>query len=392
MMEERKMHTPLVSVLKRDKLPTYQALLIRIGTFIGTFLLSMLLCFLVIKENYFEIIGTLFSGALIRPWRLIMDACLLLAFGIAIVPAFKMKYWNMGANGQVLIGALASIVLMFYLNDFASKSALNNTLLIVLMIVASIIASVIWAVIPAIFKVYFNTNETLFTLMMNYIAAGLVSYINYVLAQGKKESPGIINSATESGWMPVVIDKYFIPIIIILLMTALIYFYIKKTKHGYEISVVGDSINTAKYVGMNTKKIIIRTLVVSGILCGIIGFLYASAINQSIDRNTCGSLGFTAVLVAWLSNFNPLIMGGVSFVLAFLTLGTSKVSSTYRLGNNDLSNVIIGLIFFAILISEFFIRFKLKFNDKNELYAKLVKLKNKIFKKTKNRKEGAEEC
>lgn len=391
-MEDKKIHTPLVSVIKRDQLPTYQSILIRIGTFVGTFLIAMLFCFFIIKENYFEIIGTLISGATIKPWKLIMDACLLLAFGIAIVPSFKMKYWNMGANGQVLMGALVSIVLMFYLNDFAAKSSMNNVLLIILMLVSSIIVSVIWAVIPAIFKVFFNTNETLFTLMMNYIAAGLVSYINYVLAQGKKESPGIINSATESGWMPTVINTYFLPIVIILVLTALIYFYMKKTKHGYEISVVGDSINTAKYVGMNTKLIIIRTLAVSGIICGIIGFLYASAINQSIDKNTCGSLGFTAVLVAWLANFNPLVMGGISFVLAFLTLGTSKVSSTYRLGNNDLSNVIIGLIFFAILISEFFIRFKVKFNEQNELYKKVSNIKNKIFKKKQNRKEGVEEC
>lgn len=391
-MEDKKIHTPLVSVIKRDQLPTYQSILIRIGTFVGTFLIAMLFCFFIIKENYFEIIGTLISGATIKPWKLIMDACLLLAFGIAIVPAFKMKYWNMGANGQVLMGALVSIVLMFYLNDFAAKSSMNNVLLIILMLVSSIIVSVIWAVIPSIFKVFFNTNETLFTLMMNYIAAGLVSYINYVLAQGKKESPGIINSATESGWMPTVINTYFLPIVIILVLTALIYFYMKKTKHGYEISVVGDSINTAKYVGMNTKLIIIRTLAVSGIICGIIGFLYASAINQSIDKNTCGSLGFTAVLVAWLANFNPLVMGGISFVLAFLTLGTSKVSSTYRLGNNDLSNVIIGLIFFAILISEFFIRFKVKFNEQNELYKKVSNIKNKIFKKKQNRKEGVEEC
>ena len=391
-MEDKKIRTPLVSVLKRDKLPTYKAIIIRIATFIFTFLLSMLFCFFIIKENYFEIIGTLFSGALIRPWRLIMDACLLLAFGIAIVPAFKMKYWNMGANGQVLMGALVSIVLMFYLNNFATKSSMNNTLLIILMLFASILVSVIWAVIPAIFKVFFNTNETLFTLMMNYIAAGLVSYINYILAQGKKESPGIVNSATESGWMPTVLDKYFLPIVIIIVITTLIYFYMKKTKQGYEISVVGDSINTAKYVGMNTKKIIIRTIIVSGIICGIIGFLYASAINQSIDKNTCGSLGFTAILVAWLANFNPIIMAGISFVLAFLTLGTSKVSSTYRLGNNDLSNVIIGLIFFAILISEFFIRFKLKFNDQNQLYIKVMKIKNKLLGKKQNGKEGVEEC
>ncbi len=359
MTEEKKNYIPLFTILKRDDLNKNKAMLIRISSFVLTFLFAMFLCFLVIKSNYFEIIKTLFTGATIRPWKLIMDSCMLLAFGIAIVPAFKMKYWNMGANGQVLVGALASIVLMFYLNTFAAKSSLNNWILIILMLLASIVASVIWAVIPAIFKVLFNTNETLFTLMMNYIAGGLVAYTNYVLAKGKKESPGIINPTTESGWFPVVIDKYFIPIVVIIILTVIIYFYMTKTKHGYEVIVVGDSINTAKYVGMNTKKIIIRTLVLSGVICGIIGFLYSSAINQSINKDTVGSLGFTAVLVAWLSNFNPLIMAFVSFILAFLTIGTSKVSSLYRLGSNNLSSVLIGLIFFSILISEFFIRFKI---------------------------------
>ena len=383
---DKKIKTPLVSIIKRDGLPAYKAVIIRVAAFVFAFLLSMVLSVIVVDENMFDIIGTLVQGATIRPWRLLMDASLLLAFGVAIVAPFKMKYWNMGANGQVLMGALVSIVLMFYLDDFAVKSSFNNVLLIVLMLVCSILASVIWGVIPAIFKVYFNTNETLFTLMMNYIAAGLVSYINYVLAGGTKESPGVINPDTKSGWLPVVMDKYFIPIVIIIAITVVIYFYIKKTKQGYEVAVVGDSINTAKYVGMNTKKIIIRTLVVSGIICGIIGFIYSSAINHSIDPNTCGSLGFTAVLVAWLSNFSPIIIAGISFILSFLTLGTSKVSSTYRLGNNDLSNVIIGLIFFAILVCEFFIRFKLKFNEENNIY-KAIK---KIFKK--NGKDGVEEC
>lgn len=392
MVENKKVHTPLLSIVKRDDLPAYKAIIIRILTFVVTFFLSMFICFLVIKENYFEIIGTLFEGATfvaknkVLPWNLIKETALLLAFAVAIIPAFKMKYWNMGANGQVLMGALTSIVLMFYLNNSVVDGKISNTLLLIIMVLASILVSVIWAVIPAIFKVYFNTNETLFTLMMNYIAAGLVGYVNYVLAQGKKESPGIVNRATKSGWMPTVIDKYFLPVLIIFIIAVIIYFYMKKTKQGYEIAVVGDSINTAKYVGMNTKKIIIRTLVVSGIICGVIGFIYASAINHSIDKNTCGSLGFTAVLVGWLSNFSPIIIAGISFVLAFLTLGTSKISSTYRLGSNDLSNVIIGLIFFTILICEFFIRFKLVFNEQNKLY----KFISKLFKK--NKKEGVEEC
>ena len=356
-----KHHEPLFTVFKRSSFSTAKGIILRISVVLLAFIFSMIICSLVIKENIFDIMKTFFTGAVARPWKLVLDTCLLLGFGIAIVPAFKMKYWNMGANGQVIMGTLIAIVIMFYTEKFALASKFNNFLVLILMLVASVVFSVIWAVIPAIFKAFFKTNETLFTLMMNYIAAGLVAYVNYALAKGRKESQDV-TLLREGGWLPVVIDNYFIPIVIIILLTVFVYFYMSKTKHGYEVTVVGDSTPTARYVGMHTKTIMIRTLVLNGIICGIIGFLYASAINHSMNPTMCGALGFTAVLIAWLSNFNPLIMGGVSFGLAFLTIGTSKVSSVYRIGNNDLANVIIGLIFFSILISEFFVRYEVKTN------------------------------
>ena len=361
-----KHHEPLFTIFKRTSFSKQKAIILRIGVVLATFLVSMIICSLVIKENIFAIIGTFFSGAVARPWKLILDACILLGFGIAIVPAFKMHYWNMGANGQVIMGTLISIVIMYYMGSFALQSGLNNFLTLLLMFVASVTFSVIWAVIPAIFKVFFKTNETLFNLMMNYIAAGLVAYTNYALAKGQKEAQDV-TLLNEGGWLPYVVTKnfnsnYLIASIIIILMTVFVFIYMNKTKHGYEVTVVGDSTPTARYVGMHTKTIVIRTLILNGIMCGILGFLYASAINHSMNPSMCGSLGFTAVLIAWLSNFNPVVMAGVSFGLAFLTIGTSKISSVYRIGNNDLANVIIGLMFFAILVSEFFVRYHVRVN------------------------------
>ena len=363
----QKTHTPLFTTFKRFDMPKWQSILIRVGAIIISITIGLVLCMLVCGGKPGSIISAFFEGATIRPWKLFLDAAILLGFGMAILPAFKMKYWNMGANGQVLVGSLVSIVIMFKLTSFGAESSFNNFLLILLMFVASVLASIIWAVIPALFKAFFGTNETLFTLMMNYIAAALVSYVNYALANGAKESPGVINLDTQIGWLPVVIDNSFIPIAIIVLIVAFISIYMSKTKHGYEAIVLGDSINTARYVGMNTKKIMVRTLILSGTICGIIGFLFTSAINHSVSANTCGSLGFTAVLIAWLSNFNPLVMALVSFGLAFLSLGTSKISARFQLGSNNLSSVIIGLIFFSVLISEFFIRYKVKINLKKKV-------------------------
>lgn len=362
----QKNHTPLFTTFKRFDMPKWQSILIRVGAILISITIGLVLCMIVCGGKPGTIINAFFEGATIRPWKLFLDAAILLGFGMAILPAFKMKYWNMGANGQVLIGSLVSIVIMFKLTQFGAQSSFNNFLLILLMFVGSVLASIIWAVIPAIFKAFFGTNETLFTLMMNYIAAALVSYVNYALASGAKESPGVINLDTQIGWLPVAVDNSFIPIVIIILIVVFISIYMSKTKHGYEAIVLGDSINTARYVGMNTKKIMIRTLILSGTICGIIGFLFTSAINHSVSANTCGSLGFTAVLIAWLSNFNPLVMALVSFGLAFLTLGTSKISARFQLGSNNLSSVIIGLIFFSVLISEFFIRYKVRINLKRK--------------------------
>lgn len=353
-----KRHEPLFKIFKRNDMPKWKALLIRVCATLGAIIFSMILASIIIGKNPFEIFGTMVSGAFDLPWRLIYDGVVLLGFGIAIVPAFKMRFWNMGANGQVLVGCLAACLVMFY---FGNK--MNNVILIIIMFIVSLIASIIWAVVPAIFKAFFNTNETLFTLMMNYIAIGLVAYCNFVMAKGMRETPGIINNLTEKGWitfnfLPPTVKSYILPIIVIILITVFIYIYITKTKQGFEVSVLGDSEKTARYAGMNTKWIMIRTLIISGIICGIIGFLFATCVHHCVTVNLCGGKGFSGILIAWLSNFNPLIMAGVSLFMSFIDNGTSSVTATYSLGSNALSSVIIGLIFFAILISEFFIRYR----------------------------------
>lgn len=362
MQDKKQTKMPLFSIRKRVNITLKKSIIIRIISIILSLLVSFVITLLVTKRSATATIKAFSEGALLMPDKLLLDAVILLGFGIAIIPAFRMKYWNMGANGQVLVATLISIVLMLYLGKWAEKSALNNVLLIIIMFISSIIISVIWAIIPAVFKALFDTNETLFTLMMNYIAMALVGYLNYVMTNGTKESVGIVNASSNAGWLPSLFNnEYILPIIVIIIMTVFVSFYMNKTKHGYEVIVCGDSINTAKYVGMNTKKIIIRTLILSGVLTGIIGFLYATCIDHTVTEVT-GGLGFTAVLIAWLSNFKPVVIAIMSLFLAILTNGTSKISSKFRLGSNNLSNVIIGLIFFSILVSEFFIRYHVKIN------------------------------
>lgn len=159
---------------------------------------------------------------------------------------------------------LATAACMILLGD-----KVPNAVLIVCMVVSSIVAGAVWALIPALFKAKWNTNETLFTLMMNYVAMQLVAYFIIVWEVPKGSGKiGIINQSTEAGWLPQIGGyKYLLNVLLVAVLTVLMYIYLKYTKHGYEISVVGESTNTARYVGINVPKVIVRTLLLSGAIC-----------------------------------------------------------------------------------------------------------------------------
>ncbi len=145
--------------------------------------------------------------------------------------------------------------------------------LIPMMVVGSIVAGMIWGLIPAFFKAHWNTNETLFTLMMNYVAMQIITFcIVFWENPAGSNTVGIINSKTKLGWLPALSGlAYGWIVVIVLVLTVAMFGYLKYSKQGYEISVVGESENTAKYVGINVKKVIMRTMAISGAICGLAG-------------------------------------------------------------------------------------------------------------------------
>lgn len=169
---------------------------------------------------------------------------------------------------------------------------------------------------------------------------------------------------TKVGWFPEFFgERYNINIVVVLLLTFAMFFYLKYTKQGYEISVVGASENTARYAGINVKKVIIRTVVLSGAICGLCGFLLVAGRDQTISVSTAGGRGFTAIIVAWLAKFNTFIMALISFLLIFLEMGAGEISSAFGL-NDYVADIISGIILFFILGSEFFANYKLIFRGK----------------------------
>lgn len=358
MTKEKKVKEPRFHVVKRSDIPAPRAWLIRIIAVLISLVVCAIVMVLVTGENPFSMYVTMFKGVFgttRRIWNMLQSLAMLLCVSLALAPAFKMRFWNIGAEGQVLIGGLATAACMICLGD-----VLPNALLIIVMIIASIVAGAIWAVIPAIFKAKFNTNETLFTLMMNYVGIQLVSYFTMYWENPKGSGTiGIINQSTHAGWFPTIGDyNYLLNIIIVLVLTVVMYVYLKYSKHGYEISVVGESVNTARYVGINVNKVIIRTMLLSGAICGIAGLLLVGGTSHTLTTSISDNRGFTGIMVAWLAKFNPFAMILTSFIFVFFERGASEVATVYGL-NESFSDIISGIVLFFIIGSEFFINYKI---------------------------------
>ena len=203
--------------------------------------------------------------------------------------------------------------------------------------------------------------------MMNYIATQLVAFFTIVWEVPKGSGKiGIINQDTGIGWLPPAFgSKYLLSIIVAALVTLFMYVYLNFSKQGYEISVVGESENTAKYVGIKVEKVIIRTMLLSGAVCGLVGLLLVGGINHTVTTTIAGGQGFTGVLVSWMSKFNPLTMVFSSFLIIFMDRGASEISTNFGL-NHSYADILTGIILFFIIGCEFFITYRLQFRKKAE--------------------------
>ena len=362
-------HEPLFHIVKRDSVPKLNSFLIRMGSILFALIFCGILTMVLTGENPISVYVTMFEGAFgstRKFWKLMQSLAMLLCVSLALTPAFKMRFWNIGGEGQVLIGGLATTACMILLGD-----KVPNGLLILIMVIASVLAGAIWALIPAIFKAKFNTNETLFTLMMNYVGIQLVSYFCMYWENPKGAGKiGIINRATEAGWFPTIGGQnYLLNIIIVAIITVAMYIYLKYSKHGYEIAVVGESENTARYIGINVNKVILRTMALSGAVCGIAGLLLVGGTDHTISTSTADGRGFTAIMVSWLGKFNPIYMIFTSLLLVFLDAGADQISMIFGL-NQSFSEIITGIILFFIIGSEFFINYQLKFRKRENKEVK----------------------
>ena len=363
--EKKHNHEPLVQLSKRNDMVWYKSWAVRAVAIFFALIICGFVIVLVTGYNPLQVYVSMFEGSFgsaRKIWNMLQKLAMLLCISLAVTPAFKMKFWNTGAEGQTLIGGLAAAACMIY---FGEK--LPSYIILPITAIASIVMGIIWGIIPAYFKAKFETNETLFTLMMNYVAMQLVSFC-IVFWENPKDSNnvGVINRATSAGWIPELFgQKYLVNILIVAVLTALMFVYLRYSKHGYEISVVGESQNTARYIGINVKKVILRTMAISGALCGVAGFLLVSGTDHTINTTLVGGMGFTAIMVSWLAKFNPVMMVLASFLIVFLERGAGEIATAFQL-NESMSDILTGIILFFIIGSEFFVRYKLKFRNKHK--------------------------
>ncbi len=351
---------PLLHLSRRTYISPLKAWGIRLAAFTAGMLVCGLVAFLLIDrlnanpgkigDFYYAFIKGSFSTTY-KFWKFLKNVAILLCIALALTPAFRMRFWNIGGEGQTLMGVLAAIAVDFYLGGKVPEG-----LLLLLMLLAALAAGALWGVIPAVFKAKWGTNETLFTLMMNYVATFLVSYFLVVwVPNGSSSLPRL-----EHGRLPQIGNEYLLIILIVLALTAGLYIYLNYTKQGYEINVVGESVRTARYVGIKVKRVILRTMILSGLLCGLAGYLIAAGLDRTVTPESAGGQGFTGIMVSWLGKFNPLAMLLTAGVIQFLNQGAAQISQDFDV-SGAFPSVIVGIVLFFIIGSEFFINYEVHF-------------------------------
>ncbi len=354
---------PFIRIVKRDSISVWQGWLVRLVGLALALVVSAVVIYAIVKMNPLKVYGAMFEGNFgseKRFWVTLRDMVMLLCIGIGLAPAFKMRFWNIGAEGQILAGGIATAAVMIYFGN-----SMPTWALLLVSIAVSAIAGALWGFIPAVFKARFGTNETLFTLMMNYVAIQLTSFFVALWENPfGSNTVGIINQQTKAGWFPPLFgQQYLLNVIIVLVLTIFMYVYLRYSKQGYEIAVVGESERTARYIGINVKSVVVRTMMLSGAICGLAGYIAVAGASHTISTSTAGGNGFIAIIVAWLAKFNSFMMILVAALLVFMEKGAMEIASRYNM-NDFASHMITGIILFFILGSEFFTNYRLVFRRK----------------------------
>lgn len=284
----------------------------------------------------------------------------LLITSLALGLAFKMRFWNIGGEGEFLIGSICAAIVAF------NSNGMPKLVTITLMCLAASLSAGIIGLAVAALKVRFNTNETLMTLMLNYIMLYLIRYLGNTKApwnfflNPESDRPifGQFADNCKMGGIRIGNFTLLYSVICAIVITVIIYVYLKYTKQGYEISVVGDSSATAKYAGMKVGKIVLRTMFISAALIGLASGL-ATATAGTISENITNNAGWTGIIVAWLSKLSVPAIFVTTLLISVLQYGCQAAATQYPAIDSNFADLLQGIILFSVLAADFAATFKI---------------------------------
>ena len=351
----------MIRTTTRKALNQRQKVLVHIVAVLAAIASSMIII-ACIGLNPFSVYSKIISGSLGSAYRFretVNKAIPLTILSLGTCMAFKMQFWNIGAEGQFYMGAFgATLAVMLF-------PTLPKPLMLLFMALFALLAGGLWALLPAALKAKWSTSETLVTLMLNYLAQKWVGYLQYGPWRDPQGNgfPRIARFA-ENAVLPKVFGIH-IGWIIAIVLTLMVFILMTRTKFGYEVSVIGESRATARYAGINVNKVMIFAVILSGGLCGLAGMIQASAIENSLTDNMSNGMGFTAVITTWLSQLHPLVMLLVSFIFSMLIQGGSFLQTSMQIPS-AMASILQGIIIFFVLGSDFFVRYRFIFIRKKK--------------------------
>ena len=280
---------------------------------------------------------------------------------VALSLAFKMRFWNIGGEGQFILGAVAAATVAFKLGP-----SLPGAATLVLMCLAAMVCAGLYGAFVAVLKVKFGTNETLMTLMLNYVALYFITFLGETKADWNfyldpKSVRPIFASFADIVSFPKIplVGKFSLNVCVIftLVIGALVFVYLKYTKQGYEIAVVGDSAGTAHYAGMKVNAIVLRTVFLSACLIGLAAAFKVGTAGI-LSTAITDDVGWTGIIVAWLSQMNTAVIFLVSALISMLRYGSTIAAATFSRVDSSFANMLQGAILFLVLAADFYTRFR----------------------------------
>jgi ABC-type uncharacterized transport system permease subunit len=288
----------------------------------------------------------------------LVKATPLMLTGLGVSIAFRMLFWNIGAEGQLVMGGFAAGAVALWgptLLPFIPPWAY-----LPLMVVAGMLGGALWGLIPAMLKAYLRVNEIITTLMLNYIAILWVQHLYY----GPWKDPkgyGFPGTAQfpEYAWLPRLTGRLHWGLILALIAAAFIWLVLDRTRWGYEIRLIGENQAAARYAGISIARNIILVMLLSGGLAGLAGMSEVAGISHRLQQGLAVGYGFTAIIVAWLAKLNPWGVILVSILLAALLVGGDQIQIVMGLPAS-MALVLQGAILFFMLGGDIFTRYRVR--------------------------------